>query len=384
MTDQIATERTGEEAMTAMFDWLARMRATERVRPDEQQPGFWHVFGYAEMTQAMSDPATFSSDAKALIPHNEDTELFFNGNFIGVDPPRHRELRGLVSKAFTPRFVAELEPRIELVSDLSYPLPVSVISELLGVPAEDWGLFRGWAEALLAQGGQSGMPTDVQVEGITPTAREMNAYLLDHIGKRRANPGEDLISKLIAAVGDGRRLADDEIVGFAALLLLAGHLTTTALVGNSVLYLAENPDALAALRANRTLVPLAIEEVLRLRPPLVRFFRLTTRPVEVGGKDIPAGQVVALWAASANRDEAQFPDPDRFDHRRDPNRHVTFGHGIHFCIAAPLARLEARIALNLLLDRYAEMAVPGDDPVEFTNPMTLIGLSRLPLDVAAA
>jgi cytochrome P450 len=165
-------------------------------------------------------------------------------------------------------------------------------------------------------------------------------------------------------------------------LLLAGHVTTTALLANAVLCLDENPAVLAAVRADRDLVPRAIEEVLRLRPPFSRLARRTTRDVELGGTIVPAGQIVALWLVSANRDEDVFAEPDRLDLYRDPNRHLAFGHGIHFCIGAPLARLETRIALNQLMDRYPGMVVARDEPVEFHDPKNLVGARRLPLDVA--
>ena len=177
----------------------------------------------------------------------------------------------------------------------------------------------------------------------------MNAYFLEHIRSRRADPGTDLTSKLVQAEVDGERLADEEIVGFVGLLLLAGHITTTATLGNSVLSFQDNPDAAAEVRADPALLPAAIEEVLRVRTPFPRLARITTVDTEVGGVRIPAGQIVLPWLAAANRDERVFADPDRFDVHRKPNPHLSFGHGIHFCLGAPLARLEARVALRLLL-----------------------------------
>jgi cytochrome P450 len=225
--------------------------------------------------------------------------------------------------------------------------------------------------------------SDRAVAAVAPTMREMNAYFLDHIRARRADPGADLTSRLIQAEVDGERLADEEIVGFVGLLLLAGHVTTTALLGNSVLCFAENRDAVAEVRADPALLPAAIEEVLRLRTPFPRVGRLTTADAEVGGVTIPAGQVVIPWLAAANRDDRVFADPHRFDLHRAPNPHVTFGHGVHFCLGAPLARLEARVALRLLLERYREIEVADDEPVEERNPWTMVAVSRLPLQVRA-
>jgi cytochrome P450 len=214
--------------------------------------------------------------------------------------------------------------------------------------------------------------------------REMNAYFLDYIRSRRARPGNDLTSKLVQAEVDGERLADEEIVGFVGLLLIAGHITTTATLGNSVVSFQDNPDAVAEVRADPRLLPAAIEEVLRVRTPFPRLGRITRVDTEVGGVRIPAGQIVLPWLTAANRDERVFTEPHRFDIHRKPNPHVTFGHGIHFCLGAPLARLEARVALRLLLERYRDIEVAGDEQVEHRNPWTMVAVTRLPLEVRAA
>src|SRR5262245_64160300 len=211
----------------------------------------------------------------------------------------------------------------------------------------------------------------------------MNDYLLAHIRQRRARRAGDLTSELVSAEVDGERLDDQEIVGFVGLLLLAGHITTTALLGNAVLTLDEHPGAAAELRADPTRLPAAIEEVLRYRSPFPRLARRAAHDVELGGHAIAASEIVIVWVAAANRDPGQFPEPDRFDIRRTPNPHLAFGHGIHFCLGAPLARLEGKIALGILLERYREIAVARDG-ADFYKPWTMVSATRLPAHVRPA
>ena len=390
-----------QPALDAMLAWLREQRARGSVHFTEQQR-FWQVFGYAEAQRVLSDPLVFSSDFSRIMPAQPDFELFSKGNFVRMDPPKHRKLRGLVSQAFTPHMIAGLAPRIaalsaelleqqrgaerfDLVDGLAYPLPVIVIAELLGIPAEDRVVFRRWADVLLSRTEQNTLPLDESaLEKFVPTIREMNDYLLAHIRQRRAHPAADLTSKLVSAEVDGERLDDQEIVGFVGLLLIAGHITTTALLGNAILTLDEHREAAAELRSDPSLLPSAIEEVLRYRPPFPRLGRMTTAAVELGGHSIAGEQIVILWIAAANRDAAEFRDPDRFDIHRTPNPHLSFGHGIHFCLGAPLARLEARIALEALFARYREIASIPDAPPEFHNPWTIISVKHLPVAVRAA
>jgi cytochrome P450 len=382
--------------------WLEESRARGQVHYDDRQE-CWQVLGHPEAGTVLSDPAVFSSDLSALQPQQDDFVLFQRGNFVRMDPPQHRKLRTLVSQAFTPRVVADLEPRIaeltgelldragerfDLVDALAYPLPVIVIADLLGVPVSDRALFRRWADALLGQEIDPDRSLrevgEQAVTAVAPVMHEMNRYFLEFIRSRRADPGEDLTSKLVQAQVDGERLVDEEIVGFVGLLLIAGHITTTATLGNSMICFRNAPDAVPAIRADPALLPTAIEEVLRVRTPFPRLARLTRTDTEVGGVRIPAGEVVMPWLAAANRDQRVFPEPDRFDVHRTPNPHLTFGHGIHFCLGAPLARLEARVALRLVLERYRDIEVAGDDQVEYRNPWTMVAVTRLPLEVRAA
>jgi cytochrome P450 len=392
---------TTRPAFEDFVAWLEAGRARGQVHFDDRQQ-CWHVLGHPEARTVLSDPGAFSSDLTPLQPAQDDFALFQRGNFVRMDPPQHRKLRTLVSQAFTPKVVADLEPRIaelttqlleqvpdefDLIDALAYPLPVIVIAELLGVPTADRVLFRTWADVLLSQDvdrEQSLVEAGEQaMAAVAPTLREMNAYFLDHIRLRRAHPGADLTSKLVWAEVDGERLTDEEIVGFVGLLLIAGHITTTATLGNSLLCFRDAPDAVAEVRADSTLLPAAIEEVLRVRTPFPRLARLTTTDAEVGGVRIPAGSVVMPWLTAANRDERVFPEPHRFDIRRAPNPHLSFGHGIHFCLGAPLARLEARVALRLMLERYVDIEVADADEVEQRNPWTMVAVTRLPLHVAA-
>ena len=382
--------------------WLEDSRARGQVHFDDKAQ-CWQVLGHPETSAILSDPAMFSSDLTALQPKQNDLELFQRGNFVQMDPPQHHKLRTLVSQAFTPRVVAGLEPRIaelttqlldqvgerfDLIDALAYPLPVVVIAELLGIPPSDRGLFREWADVLLGQEVDPDQAvaevSEQAVKAVAPTMRQMNAYFLDYIKSRRANPGTDLTSKLVQAEVDGERLADEEIVGFVGLLLIAGHITTTATLGNSLVSFQDNPEAAAQVRADPMLLPAAIEEVLRVRTPFPRLGRITKVDAEVGGVLIPAGQIVMPWLAAANRDQRVFTEPNRFDIHRKPNPHLSFGHGVHFCLGAPLARLEARVAMRLLLQRYRDIEVAGDEQVEQRNPWSMVAVTRLPLQVRPA
>ncbi|MGW3347370.1 cytochrome P450 [Nonomuraea rubra] len=381
--------------------WLHGPRSGPQVEFDAAA-GMWNVYGYPELHDVLSDPTTFSSDTMRLVPKGLMPEEFSMEGFITqIDPPAHAKLRKLVSNAFTRKVVADLEPRIaalthelldaarergrfELVSDLAYPLPVIVIAELLGVPASDRALFKQWADALFQRDTKVSLaePAEGQNADVQATMKpwtEMTSYLAGHAAERRRQPRADLLTRLVEAQVDGERLPDTQVVNFAVVLLLAGHVTTTMLLGNTVLCLDAHPEQQARLRADRASIPAAIEESLRLFTPFAALGRATTRQVELGGVTIPADQLVMCWLAAANRDPRQFTDPEAFDPGRDPNPHLGFGHGIHFCLGAPLARLEGRIALNILLDHFDPLRTDPADPVEFMPTPTMTGVRRLPL-----
>jgi cytochrome P450 len=245
-------------------------------------------------------------------------------------------------------------------------------------------VFRRWADGLFDMEDITAetLPSEEMNARVAPIMREMNEYLLEHIRMRRTRPTDDLIGRLTAAEVDGERLLDEEIVGFAGVLLLAGHITTTALLGNSVLCLDRFPDTAAEVRADRGLLPPAIEEVLRYRSPFPRLGRVTTAEVSLGGQDIPEGSLVIPWVGAANRDPERYGEPDRYDIHRADAGHLAFGHGIHFCIGAPLARLESRVGLGLLLDRYRDISVDWS-AVEYQNPWVMVAARALPLHVTA-
>ncbi|HEY0499027.1 MAG TPA: cytochrome P450 [Kutzneria sp.] len=389
---------TAKPTLQDFLDYIEGLRKDGQVvYADKQQS--WMVLGHPEVNHVLSEPRTFGSDLSELVPVQEEFALFQKGNFIQMDDPRHRQLRGMVSKAFTPKFVADMEPAIDalthqlldaagtefdLVDALAYPLPVIVIANLLGIPTSDQPVFRRWADTLLDRD----IPRDKSISEIraeltaqvVPVMREMNEYLLAFIQDRRRNPGDDLTSQLTRVEEAGKRLDDDEIIGFVGLLLLAGHITTTATLGNSILTFHENPDAIAEVREDLSLLPAAIEEVLRLRTPFPRVARMSLTETELGGVTIPAKQFVLPMLTAANRDERVFPNPDRFDLHRDPNHHASFGKGIHFCLGAPLARLEARVALKIMFERYADIQV-DEDGVQERDPFAMVAVTKLPLVV---
>ncbi|GAA3861887.1 cytochrome P450 [Saccharothrix violaceirubra] len=366
--DRPPSTATGPDAL---IRWLTDRRDRSPVWRDER--GVVHVFGYDEVRTVLHDWAAFSSDRSALMP-GEDR--LASGNLTMMDPPEHRALRAAVGRVFTPRVVATLRGRItavaeglladvpddryDLVEHLAHPLPVIVVAELLGVPVADRGLFRDWS-AGFGQG---------RAESVTA----LHDYLLAHTRARRAAPGDDLISRLLDAGVDGRPLSDERIAALAGLLLLAGHLTTTMLLTSAVEVLLDRPDVWAALRRDPAAVPAAITEVLRLRPPFTQVSRITTGEVRLAGTTLPTGTLVVAWVLSANRDDRVFPDPDRFDVDR-PDRQVAFGHGIHFCLGAPLARLEAEVAIRLLLARYRELSGPHEPVAYYEAPV--FGARRL-------
>jgi cytochrome P450 len=367
---------TIDDGGRTLLPWLRQMRDEHPVWRDEY--GVWHVFRYADVARAISDSQVFSSDVGRVFPVGDK---FTEGNLTRTDPPRHHTLRRLVGAAFSPKVVTGLAPRIaevtrelldatgdtaefDLVSALAYPLPVTVIAELLGLPISDRELFRSWADKLFDQ--DTADPNDPELaRKVDEGTADMVAYLGEHCADRRARPRKDLISRLAEVEADGERLSDVEVVNFSIVLLIAGHITTTALLGNTVLCIDEHPEVWAQLHADRTLMEAAIEEVLRYRSSFTQVGRVTTVETALAGEIIPADVIVTPWLVSANRDEREFADPGRFDIHRGDNHHVAFGHGSHFCIGQLLARVEAKVAVGVLLDQYAEIRLTPGVPLKF-------------------
>ncbi|MBA2396358.1 MAG: cytochrome P450 [Ktedonobacteraceae bacterium] len=374
---------TKEERLLNPFPWYDTMRKTDPIHFYEQY-GIWQAFRYNDVQRVLSDYAAFSSNFGGPGEDPLSTSL------ISMDPPRHRQLRNIVTQAFTPRSVAKLSERItaivtelldkvaatgrmDIIDDFSYPLPVIVIAEMLGIPQEDRERFKHWSDAIVGATSSGGANPQ----------QEMGAYFLDMIAQRRENSEDDLISALLTAQIDGVHLDQRELLGFCILLLVAGNETTTNLIGNALLCFDEYPETMDQLRAEPDLLPTAIEEVLRYRSPVQLMYRHAVSDVELGDHTIRAGQMIMAQIGSANRDEAQFPNADTFDIRRTPNRHIAFGHGIHFCLGAPLARLEAKIALALLLERFQDIQRVGDIPLETTGSDIVYGVKHLPITFRA-
>ncbi len=374
------------EEIPQIYAWFEKMRSSTPVLYDENMP-MWQAFRYEEVTQVLNDYTHFSSKIYN-IPGS-----FLEDTLIGKDPPDHRKLRNLVNLAFTPRAVAHLSDRIaqitqelldeikpkgqaDIVSDIAFPLPAKVIADMLGVPGEDWDIFRRWASTDISD------PDYGNRKEAGNMQQEMARYFSDLLKERRRSPREDLVTSLSVAEIDGERLSEYETVRFCMLLLAAGQETTKNLIADAILCFTDHPETMAELIREPALMPGAIEEVLRYLPPAWYLFRQTTSEVELAGKRIPANRPGLVWLASANRDPARFSDPDRFDIHRDTNRHIAFGHGIHFCIGAPLARLEAKIALPMLLAQLGDLQRVPDVPIT-THGSLVMMIGNLPVTFRA-
>ncbi|MGW4686286.1 cytochrome P450 family protein [Streptomyces sp. NPDC004244] len=376
------------------YSFYAGLRAAGPVHPvgvsaPAYEPG-WIVVGHEEARQALTHP-DLSKDWSSSLPDVARTAA--NLNMLESDPPRHTRLRRLVAREFTARRVEALRPRVQRVTDeltdamaarpqrtadlveaVAFPLPMTVICELLGVPDLDRARFSYWSKEVVAPSGDT--PD-------TRAHRELSLYLGELVASKSEEPGEDLLSALIRTRDeDGDSLSPDELIGMAFLLLVAGHETTVHLVANGVRALLAHPDQLADLRADyEGLLDGAVEEMLRYDGPVQNAtFRYARRDVEIGGTTVPAGATVLVSLAAADRDPDRFPDPDAFDIRRAPQGHLAFGHGLHFCLGAPLARMEGRIAIRGLLERFPDLAEdPEAGPASWIGGSLMRGVTRLPV-----
>jgi cytochrome P450 len=349
----------------------------------------WMLLKYDQVMAALRDPATFSSQNPA--PGSVTPQLVM----ISDDPPRHTRFRRLVNKAFTARRIAELEPWIKTVANglldqiangksvdavdaFTMPLPVQVIARMLGIPGDDQPAFKRWSDSMIAFNGGDFTAAERVTNGM-----QMMDYFRQVAAARREQHGSDLISALVEADVEGERLEEWEILGFCILLLVAGNETTTNLMSNMLNIMVDRPDLWRRLREDRSRVEFAIEETLRYESPVQMLTRFTTRDIEIEGRQIFKGQAVAVSYGAGNRDPAVFPDPETFSLDRDFSKHLGFGAGIHYCLGAPLARVEASIMLNGMLDRYASIERADEAPLRQRATNLLLGFRKLPLKFIA-
>lgn len=369
------------------FQWYREMRQKNPVIRDGTNV---HVFKYEECKKIMGDFRRFSSQFRDYM----DPEMAKQLNQISapsiliLDPPRHTKLRNLVNKAFTPRRVQSYEDEIrkiartlirgvrdnkfDLVKSLSYPLPVLVISRILGVPEKDMDKFKIWSDRL-AEALGTGVDMDVQ--------NEMSEYFTNLMELRRDEIGDDLLTLLMEAEIDGQKLTREEINGFAILLLAAGNETTTNLITNSIITLSENPGIYESLQDDMEAIPGMVEEVLRFRSPVQSTRRIAKEDTSIGDVMVKKGDMVFVYIGSANRDEDAFTDADNFNPERKENRHIAFGEGVHFCLGAPLARLETKIVLEELVSEFRRMEVVELNPEERIQSAIMYGFNKLDVSV---
>jgi cytochrome P450 len=399
------------EVVNDPYPWYEQLLRESPVRwiPSRE---LWMVTGYDQVASVVRDPSVYSSGLgyAALMAGAMNRDRRHVGGTLGVDttalrmlistdPPDHTRIRRLLSRAFTPKAIADLEPRLravcgefvegllanaagvgaDLVSDLAIPFPVTVIAELLGIPAERRGDFRRWSDALSGALSGDWDPAEAQAAG-----HELVSFMAEVVEQRRAHPGSDLIGRLMAGMAqdDPDALTVAEIMMIAILLLVAGNETTTNLIGNAAAALTGHPEQADRLRACPELLPAAIEEVLRWDSPVQGTLRGTTRATSLAGVELPAGAVVLVCFAAANRDPSRFDEPGRFDIARRPGDHFAFGHGIHFCLGAHLARLEARLAFERLIN--AGIRLTPDEGAVRTTGFMLRGFTRYPVLSAQA
>jgi pimeloyl-[acyl-carrier protein] synthase len=359
---------------------------------------FWVLTRYEDVVAVLRDPRFIKEPLVALVAARFGVTVppGMGLSMLDRDPPDHTRLRSLVSKAFTPRVVEGLRPRIQqivdaliaraeavgsmdLIEEFAYPIPVNVICEMLGVPVEDHERFKGWSLDIARGLDSIWLPPESEIPRRSGAARHAIAdYFRGLIAERRASPRGDLLSALIAAEEAGDTLSEDELIATCILLLIAGHETTVNLIGNGTLALLRHPGELRRLRETPGLITSAVEELLRYDGPVQRTARIPSTDVTIGGRTIGKGEMVMPFIGAADRDPSQFSDPDRLDLARADNRHIAFGWGIHFCLGAPLARLEGQIAIDALVRRLPKLEIATDEP-EYRQSLTLRGLKTLPV-----
>jgi len=392
----------GERFYADPYTAYRRLREKDPIHRSRLING-WVMTRYADVTAVLRD-ARYSSDERKQVGYEKmrkravkqgimDDDDSYGGSMLRVDPPDHTRLRALVSRAFTPRTVEALRGRVQAIVDehldavagqggmdviaaLAYPLPVIIIAELLGIPTEDHARFKHWSDEMVRG---MGVSTAEDGKRSRRAQRELRAYFEGVASARRADPRDDLLSALVATEDGGDRLSADELYDTCALLLVAGHETTTNLIGNGLLALLRHPDQLDVLRREPCRAEQAVEELLRYDSPVQATTRMVPEDMEFDGHRFKTGQQLALILAAANRDPAQFAEPDRLDITREDARHAAFGHGIHFCLGAPLARLEAPIAFRAMIERFPDMRLDDTLAPQWKDNLILRGLQQLPV-----
>ncbi|MGG4342295.1 cytochrome P450 [Paenibacillus lautus] len=361
------------------LEWFRQMRTESPVEAIEGNGG-WNVYKYVDVKAVFTNYDVFSSQGTS----SSDDPI--ESSILRQDPPKHRQLRKLVSHAFTPRIIESLAPKIQeittslldeaekkgkmdIVADLASPLPITVIAEMLGVSMEDRERFKAWSDALVGN----------NEDAYYQCQREMSEYFSEIAEDRRRHPQEDLITKLVEARIDNEHLTDLEIIGFCILLLVAGNETTTNLISSAVLAFDSLPEVRAEVLGDSTLLPGAIEEVFRYFSPVQLMFRSVKQDTVLRGQELKQGQFVYIWMASANHDEDVFEQPDVFNIHRNPNPHLGLGSGIHYCMGSQLARMESRIALQTLLDRYPEYRRDRSVELARMDSTMMFALRELPI-----
>jgi cytochrome P450 len=386
------------------YPTYARLRSSAPVHratmPDGR--GVWLITRYEDVLAVLKDErfvkdwrSALTPEQLAEIPPIPEVMKPFSRNMLDTDPPDHERLRALVSKAFTPRLIERMRPRVQaiadglldavqdkgemdLIDDYAFPLPITVIAELLGVPAEDRNNFREWSDAAV-----SGNASQEYLEEILiPHMQAFTDYLRALFEEKHANPKDDLVSALVQAEEAGDKLSEDELLGMVFLLLVAGHETTVNLIGNGVLALLQHPDQLRKLKDDPSLIKLAVEELLRYDGPVeTSTERFAREDVGIDGTVIPRGEMVLVVLAAADHDPERFSDPDDLDITRADNRHLAFGKGIHHCLGAPLARMEGQIAISTLLRRMPNLRLKEPpESLSWRPGMILRGLRGLPVE----
>ncbi|MGG4037613.1 cytochrome P450 [Heyndrickxia ginsengihumi] len=369
------------------FPIYEEFRKHSPVRYDQER-NCWDIFLYEDVDYVLKHYELFSSEQQRLIRRD---------NMLRMDPPRHKQLRDLVNKGFTPRAIKELAPRIQeiteqlisnvldqgemkIIDDMAMPLPVIVIADLLGVPAEDREKFKVWSD-ILVKGVEDPQPEVYEAvkreqEDVHQQLKEYLSYILE---RRRFHPQDDIISSLLSAEIDGNKLTETEILDFSILLLAAGNETTTNLITNGVRLMTEIPDIQRQAKSDLSLIPSMVEEVLRYYSPVQAPSRIAKQDIELQGESIKKGDIVVAWVGSANRDEAKFPAANTFQIDRKPNQHLSFGKGIHFCLGAPLARLEAQIAFEKMFTHFTNIRLKEAAQIKRTPAPQMFGVVEFPI-----